>query len=88
MSTLCQCCNQPLKRSQYKKGKQYKSCPGCSKQNGKEHVYYEFPKQFGFTPLRVSRKDPLGAQSYCNDCRSGIKVKGEAYLCSDLQDKE
>lgn len=87
MTELCQCCNKPLNRSQYKEGTLYKSCPRCSQLNGNEHVYHRFPKHFGTTPKRASRRDPKGAQSYCNACRSGGEMISRYYLCSELSSR-
>lgn len=66
----CKHCEQPISESQYKKDKQYKSCPGCSFEDGQEHIYYLYPDEFGITPLRSSQKSPEGAQSYCRSCRA------------------
>jgi len=86
MNVVCQHCGKPLNESQYRKGKQYKSCPQCSSKNGKEHVYYTYPENFGTTPLRVSTNSPEGAQSYCYPCRGRGPSSGVGKLCSDFSD--
>ena len=65
-------------------GIQYKSCPSCSKANGKQLIFWigrTYPdtienrekSDFGFTPQRRNRNNPDGIQSQCNNCR---KAKG------------
>lgn len=84
MSGNCQHCGKPLNESQYRNNKQYKSCPKCSRDNGKEHVYYEYPSSFGTTPLRASSSSPEGAQSYCVPCRGQNGIVSNGILCSKL----
>jgi hypothetical protein len=85
MSVICQHCGKPLEKSQYKKDNKYKSCPKCSRDNGKEHVFYEYPKKFGTTPTRSSRNSPEGAQSHCAACRGrGVVTTNPGILCSKL----
>lgn len=36
-------CGKPLNKSQYRQNKSYKSCPRCSIEDGKEHIYYIYP---------------------------------------------
>ncbi len=74
----CSCCTVALNSGMIIKvdqttGARYKSCPHCSAANGSEHVFHRYPSDFGFTPARVSAKNPNGHQSYCNDCRSLAK---------------
>ena len=84
MCNVCVICGRPLNESQYSKDKSYKSCPRCSKQNGKQHVYYRYPKHFGVTDKRSSRNSPEGAQSYCTSCR-GNNINGSPQiLCKDI----
>ena len=47
MSDNCRICGKSLNISQYSEDGKYKSCPSCSQNNGKEHVYYEYPEHFG-----------------------------------------
>ncbi|WP_042439269.1 hypothetical protein [Clostridium amazonitimonense] len=87
MSTnVCKKCNRPLNESQYRtsEGYEYKSCPKCSSNNGKEHVYYEFPEGFGETVKRASSSHPNGPQSYCVPCRGRGNSTSEYKLCSEL----
>lgn len=69
---ICPICHQPLNETQWKKEKQYKSCPCCS-QNAKIHIFYKYPEAFGNTPLRATTNNPDGPQSYCENCRGGNK---------------
>ena len=46
----CTCCGKQLNKSIYKDGKNYKSCPKCSSNNGDQHVFYRYPERFGTTP--------------------------------------
>jgi phage FluMu protein Com len=82
MTIVCQHCGKQLSESQYRKGKQYKSCPKCSSDNGGEHVYYKYPENFGTTPLRASTNSPEGAQSYCYSCRDRGTLSEPGILCS------
>ncbi|HHV29571.1 MAG TPA: hypothetical protein GXX73_08250 [Clostridium sp.] len=84
MSKDCTHCGRPLNESQYRNNKQYKSCPNCSKKNGQEHVYYEYPSNFGTTLRRASANSPEGAQSYCVPCRSESGIASGGILCSEL----
>ncbi|MDY4078263.1 MAG: hypothetical protein SOY42_05690 [Clostridium sp.] len=84
MSGICIICGRPLNESQYSSDKQYKSCPRCSERNGKQHVYYPYPKSFGVTDKRASKNSPEGAQSYCTICRGrGINCSSQI-LCKDI----
>lgn len=84
--SLCKKCKRPLNESQWKVKDNitYKSCPKCSTDNGKEHVYYEFPENFGTTEKRITLNNPEGAQSYCYSCRSNSNNTGNKKLCSEL----
>lgn len=70
-SKCCTICEKPLNHSQWheSKNKKYKSCPKCSAENGKEHVYYDYPDSFGTTEKRISSNNPDEPQSYCVPCR-------------------
>jgi hypothetical protein len=70
--SLCKHCGNPLNQSQYSADKKYKSCPRCSSNDGKEHIYYSYPSAFGTTPLRESTRYPDGPQSHCQICRGGV----------------
>lgn len=50
----CINCGLPLHRSQYAMNRKYKSCPRCSVLNGREHVFFEYPLEFGQSVKRVS----------------------------------
>ncbi|MEG1725723.1 MAG: hypothetical protein RR313_10055 [Anaerovoracaceae bacterium] len=81
----CKHCGRPLKESQYRNGKQYKSCPRCSQTDGEEHIYYSYPSEFGTTPLRASSNSPEGAQSQCQECRGKNASPHSGYKkCSEL----
>ena len=56
----------------------------CSQNNGKEHVYYEYPEHFGTTPKRASSKRPEGPQSHCESCRFNRGSYPKAILCSEI----
>ena len=66
----------------------WKSCPNCSKQNGKEMEFKLFIQRdedqewnygasdFGFAVKRETSSNPLGGQSLCKMCRSGKRLSG------------
>lgn len=81
---LCKICGKPLNKAQWRKGKEYKSCPNCSTTNGIQHVYYKFPDNFGITPLRASSNNPEGPQSYCIPCRGNGQSTAKKILCSEF----
>ncbi len=64
---FCKKCGKKLNISVYN-SKGQKSCPKCSSNNGKEHVFYDLI-EFGFTDKRVTKSNPKGIQSYCKSCR-------------------
>jgi hypothetical protein len=90
----CTCCQGQLNSGMLRKkdsstGIKYKSCPHCTEANGSVHVFHPYPVQFGFTPARVTAKNPNGHQSYCISCRKLKKgMPSTAYtrgaLCSSL----
>jgi len=77
----CQHCHQPLNVSQYNARRTVKSCPNCSTINGKHHVYYAYPDEFGTTALRATASTPDGAQSYCTACRGGQTPTATSIPC-------
>lgn len=83
---LCQKCNESLNKSQYRTnaGGEYKSCPNCSSNNGKEHVYYKYPVCFGITDKRSSSEHPDGPQSHCTTCRFKKSWSVVGKLCTEL----
>lgn len=66
----------------------WKSCPNCSKINGKEMEFKLFVQldedlgwnyassDFGFAVKRETITNPLGGQSLCKICRSRRKLSG------------
>ena len=66
----------------------WKSCPNCSKSNGKEMEFKLFVQldedldwnyassDFGFAVKRETATNPLGGQSLCKVCRSNKKLSG------------
>ena len=84
MSDNCRICGKSLNISQYSEDGKYKSCPSCSQNNGKEHVYYEYPEHFGTTPKRESSKRPEGPQSHFESCRFNRGSYPKAILCSEI----
>jgi hypothetical protein len=64
----CQNCGLDLKKSIYNKDG-LKSCPKCSVENGKEHIFYPL-ENFGFSDKRITKRNPNGIQSYCKKCRT------------------
>jgi len=65
---VCTKCGKKLNISVYNSRDQ-KSCPKCSVENGREHVFYD-QSDFGFTEKRITKNNPKGIQSYCKTCRS------------------
>ncbi len=83
--TICKHCKKALNHSQFRNERKLKSCPKCSKADGKEHIYYPFPSTFGTTPLRATPSIPDGAQSYCVSCRGNGTGPYAGYLrCSQI----
>ncbi len=80
---LCKKCIRPLNEAQYSTDGKYKSCPKCSKVNGKEHVFYPCD-HFGYTDHRVTSNNPDGIQSWCPPCRGRGKSIGPGILCSNI----
>lgn len=87
MMNNCKYCDKPLNKSQWRKNGEYKSCPKCSKNNEREHVYYKYPDKFGTTDKRITKTNPDGAQSYCVDCRGGSNISNnsDSRLCSEFE---
>lgn len=87
MGTKCNHCGKPLKESIRIniEDRVYKSCPLCSQENGKYHVFYSFPKEFGTSTKRITANHPEGDQSYCTVCRGGKQIaRTDGILCKDL----
>lgn len=90
----CSCCQGQLNTGMLKKkdkgtGEIYKSCPHCTDANGSEHIFHKYPAEFGFTPARVTARNPNGDQSYCKACRALSKGTmsnnyNKGVLCSNL----
>lgn len=83
-TAACSTCKRALNRSQYSEGKKLKSCPRCSSNDGREHVFYDYPDAFGQTEARVSDATPDGAQSYCATCRTNDAPMRGARRCSSV----
>ncbi len=90
----CKCCGANLNSGMIHKkepttGQKFKSCPHCSAENGKEHVFHPYPAKYGSTSARITKKNPDGYQSYCMDCRALKRgAPSNAYnsgtLCTNL----
>lgn len=80
----CQNCNEPLNKSIFNSDRTKKSCPNCSQENGKVHVFYDYPSAFGTTEKRANSKNPDGPQSYCTPCRGSKKLKSQGYDCDKV----
>lgn len=65
----CEHCGKPLNQSQYAQNGTLKSCPRCSTEDGKEHIFYRYPMAFGQSAKRASASIPDGVQSWCVLCR-------------------
>ena len=66
----CAHCGRRLRSSQWTADRNLKSCPNCSGNHGREHVFLPYPGEFGTTEQRATDRNPEGAQSYCQPCRS------------------
>lgn len=86
--SVCKSCGMRLNKARWADGRKYKSCPRCSTKNGREHVFYPYPQEFGNTDKRVTANNPDGAQSYCTPCRSGRDSQAPFMLCHDMNDLE
>jgi len=71
MTDFCAHCEHLLNVSQskIKDDIEYKSCPKCSVTQGRQHVYFPVPNDFGTTTARETLNNPDGVQSYCESCR-------------------
>ena len=84
----CDVCNRELNLTQWSADESLKSCPGCSKSNGAQHVFFKYPEKFGTTSARSTPLHPEGPQSYCSDCRAESKVNlSNAVYCQDVKIK-
>ena len=83
---ICKVCGKELNKAQIEnyQGREYKSCPKCSKENGEEHVYYRYIEDFGTTELRVTRNNPMGVQSWCTSCRGKGTSSMEGISCGEI----
>lgn len=54
----CTNCSKPLRDSQYSTDGDLKSCPNCSRSDGKVHVYYPTPDAFGTTHQACECQEP------------------------------
>ena len=84
MENICKICGKLLNVSKYSKDGIYKSCPKCSTKNGEEHVYYEYPENFGTTYKRATTNYPDGPQSYCVRCRGSADKYTSGILCNKI----
>lgn len=81
----CIICGELLNKSQYAEGHTLKSCPRCSVQDGKEHIYWAYSGGYGTSSKRITVNIPDGAQSHCTEHRGNrdfIKVGGRR--CSEV----
>ena len=83
----CINCGLPLNKSQYAMDRRYKSCPKCSVLNGSEHVFFEYPLEFGQSSKRITFNNPDGPQSYCYEHREDITrpITSGGIECSKLK---
>jgi hypothetical protein len=86
----CKHCGKPLKESQFIYDQSgdavFKSCPQCSANHGNEHIYYQYPGDFGTTDKRASEPHSDGPQSYCERCRANQSGPYTgAILCSEMK---
>ncbi|REL31414.1 hypothetical protein [Thalassotalea euphylliae] len=91
----CQCCGFELSsgtviRVDAESGHTYKSCPHCSATHGSEHVFHQYPYDFGMPSANVTSANPDGFQGCCRKCRtlaageSSRNVK-KGRVCSSLR---
>ena len=82
----CRFCGKPLNKSQYNYDETLKSCPRCSEIDGKEHIYYPYPENFGDTPKRSSDNHPDGPQSHCSSHRGNPNrgITNGGIKCSEI----
>ncbi len=84
MCIRCQHCNAPLNEAQDRLAGRFKSCPHCSQNDGREHIYYSNEK-FGHTGRRVTHNNPTGIQSWCARCRGNEEGPyRDGIRCSEL----
>jgi hypothetical protein len=81
----CESCREDLKKGLFHGNRDWKSCPRCSTDNGRQHVYYPYPDDFGTTDKRKSGPNPDGPQSYCLACRDRGQMSSRRLLCSTVQ---
>ena len=81
----CTHCETPLNRSRYSQDRKLKSCPRCSVNNGKQHVFWPQPEAFGTTEARASEENADGIQSHCTACRQREEPSlDDAVMCDQL----
>lgn len=79
---VCPCCGKPIKESLYlfNGQKLLKSCPECSKREGK-HIFHQCPGEFGFRTVNGHQI----IQSHCGKCRSNSRdVSFEGIICDEI----
>lgn len=83
---VCEVCDLRLRDAQHSADETWKSCPSCSRADGRHHVFYRTPDAFGTTPRRQSATNPIGVQSYCIACRQDVaRTAGEPRkLCNEV----
>ena len=85
MRKNCIHCGKPLNESQYACEETFKSCPKCSSEDGKEHIFYRYPVWFGKSQKRASASTPDGAQSWCTRCRGNcFGPHSDGKRCSEI----
>jgi hypothetical protein len=67
---VCAHCTKTLTSNRYSADKQLKSCPSCSKHDGKGHVFYPYPAAFTEGDKTATGGTLVGPPSHCTACRS------------------
>ena len=80
---VCEACGSPLHASRWSADESMKSCPSCSRVNGRFHVFHPYPGAFGETLKRSSYLHPDGPQSHCAACR-GAREPPAGIPCEDV----
>ena len=57
----------------------WRSCPNCSVEDGRQHIFRPYPGAFGEQTDEVS-----GREQYCRACREGTARTGPFRRCSQL----
>lgn len=81
----CITCAEALARARRSADEQWKSCPNCSLEDGREHIFYRYPDDFGDTQMTAGEADAGAGDGWCAACRlGGSQRKPRSRRCHSL----